>query len=137
MSNADTIIAALTDAPGATAQELGTNVPTMALLEQAGRVIRIGSRSTGKRGRPPVEWAIAGADVEIAPRISQAQDEARQRVEAFRKWSRGIAAYDQAVNLGMDPGVKPKMPEVPKDADFKVIGESRVVTALTEDGEDA
>lgn len=137
MTNADSIITRLVDNPGATAQELGSNVPTMALLEQAGRVVRIGYRSTGKRGRPPVEWAIAGADVEIAPRISEAQDAARQRVESFRKWSRGIAAYDQAMRLGMDPGDKPKMPEVPKDADFKMIGESRVVTKLVEDGDDA
>jgi hypothetical protein len=66
MSN-DTITAIVNfirENPRATAQEAGTTVTVMKALEDMGHVTNAGNRSTGKRGRPPVEWVVAGTEVE-------------------------------------------------------------------------
>lgn len=65
----DQILKALADAPRSIASELGTTTIVMRELEQAGKVVRVGNRKTNQRGRPPVEWAVAGVelpDVEVA-----------------------------------------------------------------------
>lgn len=57
------IIQTLTEKPGSIASELGATTAQMTELERQGKVVRVGKRSTGKRGRPPVEWAVAGTVV--------------------------------------------------------------------------
>lgn len=60
------ITAFLADHPGATAQEIGVTPVEMIRLEEQENspIVRVGFRKTGKRGRPPVEWAVAGTAVD-------------------------------------------------------------------------
>lgn len=57
--NTTDIINFLKANPGSIASEIGTTNVVMRDLEEQGLVSRLGNRSTGKRGRPPVEW-VAG-----------------------------------------------------------------------------
>lgn len=54
------ITKALTEKPWQIANELGTTSLEMNRLADEGVVIRGNNRSTGKRGRPPVEWGLPG-----------------------------------------------------------------------------
>lgn len=53
----------ITANPLAIASEIGVTPIVMKALEEEGVVARSGVRSTGKRGRPPVQWVIAGSVV--------------------------------------------------------------------------
>lgn len=68
MTNTETILARLAEAPGSTAVELDTTIVNMKALEANGLVVNIGNRATGKRGRPPVEWAVAGSSAALEDR---------------------------------------------------------------------
>lgn len=71
--------------PGAIADEIGVSPVIMGRLEAEGKVIRVGKRSTGKRGRPPVEWALPGqGEVDEAgkiPKLARISDELRTRAD--------------------------------------------------------
>lgn len=56
----------LAENPGATAQEIGVTPVEMIRIEEQENspIVRVGLRKTGKRGRPPVEWAVAGTPAE-------------------------------------------------------------------------
>lgn len=92
MSN-DTLTAllnALRDTPRMTANELGdelgrtiTNADMKALLA-AGHVVEYGNRVTGKRGRPPIEWVVAGT--EVSDTAAEAVDTAKAAVENYNAW---------------------------------------------------
>lgn len=62
------ILAKLAAHPGAIAEEVGATPIEMVNLESISAVMRVGTRKTGKRGRPPVEWAIPGEDGEAMAR---------------------------------------------------------------------
>lgn len=79
----DKIAARLAIAPGSTAKEIDVSPTEMIRLEEMGRVIRVGERHTGKRGRRPVEWALPGAEVTIASHITDAQLDAKDVVNAY------------------------------------------------------
>lgn len=84
MSN-DTITALvnqLRENPRSTAQELGTTTQVMDELAASGHVTRFGNRVTGKRGRPPVEWVVAGTDVDDTQQEAVAEAEARIELHA-------------------------------------------------------
>ena len=69
MSNEDfskNIAAFLAQNPGAIADEIGVSPVIMGRLEAEGLVIRVGKRQTGKRGRPPVEWALPDTEGVVA-----------------------------------------------------------------------
>lgn len=63
--NTTEIISFLTDNPGATAKEIGVKPVEMTRLFDKGEVTKVGLRKTGGRGRPSVEWAVAGADAPV------------------------------------------------------------------------
>lgn len=44
--------------PGAIAKEIGSTPVEMTRLADEGKVVRLGKRQTGGRGRPPIEWAL-------------------------------------------------------------------------------
>lgn len=68
----------LAENPGSTAEEIGLTSVEANRLEKAGRIIRIGSRETGKPGRRPIEYALPGQEgVKIDQRVTDAQDKAR------------------------------------------------------------
>lgn len=58
--NIETFLAAN---PGAIAEEIGVSPVVMNRLEKENKVVRIGKRSLGRRGRPPVEWALPNSEV--------------------------------------------------------------------------
>lgn len=64
--------------PGSTAAELGATAAEMKQLEAEGKVVNVGTRRTGKRGKPPAEWAVAGAE---ANKLKQANEEAKKAAE--------------------------------------------------------
>lgn len=69
--------------PGSIATEIGVSPVEMGRLEKAGKVIRIGKRTTGSRGRPPVEWALPGTEgVVNDDRVTEAVERAKAKVEA-------------------------------------------------------
>lgn len=63
MCNMNQIIDFLKANPASTAQEIGVTPVEMTRLAAKGYVEKVGVRSTGTRGRPPVEWALPGADL--------------------------------------------------------------------------
>jgi hypothetical protein len=84
MSTAETdrIIARLTTNPRSTAQECGVTIVKMKALAEQGLIEEFGPRSTGKRGRPPVEWVIAGTkDDHGTPEQAQREDQERRAEE--------------------------------------------------------
>jgi hypothetical protein len=57
------VLSRLADKPGAIATEIGSTPVEMIRMEKAGYVTRTGVRRIpGKRGRPPVEWMVTGAE---------------------------------------------------------------------------
>ena len=96
MNNTE-IINFLKDNPGSTAQEIGVTPVEMNRLAAKGIVEKVGNRKTGTRGRPPVEWALPGAELPVReavntvnapalPNIDPAlraalDDEARRQIE--------------------------------------------------------
>lgn len=66
MTNAQ-IISFLKKNPGSIAAEIGVANTELKPLEADGQIIRVGTRSTGKRGRPPVEWAVSDVDFSTLP----------------------------------------------------------------------
>lgn len=70
MSN-DELLTTLANKPRSTAKELGATTADMVRLEQAGRVQRVGTRKTGKRGKPPVEWAVAEQAEKIMKAVAE------------------------------------------------------------------
>lgn len=60
----DQILSTLADKPGSIASELGATSVEMNRLFKEGKVIKVGKRQTGSRGRPPVEWALPGYEPE-------------------------------------------------------------------------
>jgi hypothetical protein len=81
-----TIIDRLAAAPRSTAQELGTTTTELDKLVARGLIQRFGTRKTGKRGKPPVEYIVAGADVSDTQ--AEAVDEAKAKVAEYFAWDR-------------------------------------------------
>lgn len=79
----DKIAERLAAKPGSTAKEIDVTPTEMIRLEEIGRVVRVGSRATGKRGRRPVEWALPGTEITVDSRITDAQDDAAAVVAAY------------------------------------------------------
>jgi predicted ArsR family transcriptional regulator len=63
--NESAILKALAAKPGSIASELGTTSVEMNKLFKAEKVVKVGQRKTGTKGRPPIEWAITGQDIEL------------------------------------------------------------------------
>jgi hypothetical protein len=96
----DQILKSLAEKPGQIASELGTTTVEMNKLAAAGKVIALGTRSTGKRGRPPVEWAVAGAGVASDEQDdSKAVQKAQAKRQAWRTFNSLSVAIDNARKL--------------------------------------
>lgn len=103
MSNEKNILKALAafkpqaDQAGPIAIELDATPIEMNRLLKEGKVIKAGARSTGKRGRPPVEWALPGTVVAVdedAPKVDRL---AKARAAKAAKAARRVEAEAQAV----------------------------------------
>jgi hypothetical protein len=138
MSQTDPILAFIAANPGCTAVEAGTTPVDMIRREKAGQVIRVGLRKTGTRGRPPVEWALTGAEVEIEPRVAEATERAKQRVADHRQYEKDYARLsairlthglfsDEAKEARLNHKEKwPTPPVLPTEADYAAAGAATV-----------
>lgn len=82
--NTTDIINFLKANPGSIASEIGTTNIVMRDLEEQGLVSRLGNRSTGKRGRPPVEW-VAGELTDEQKAEQEEKAQAKSEPKAAKK----------------------------------------------------
>lgn len=66
----DQILSFVAEHPRCTAKEVGTTTAIMNELEAQGKVVNVGPRLTGGRGRPSHEWTVPGVVVEQGGRTS-------------------------------------------------------------------
>src|SRR4051812_20311138 len=84
--------------PRATAKEAGlSNAEVNALVGQ-GKLMQAGKRMTGKKGKPPYEYVVAGYDFADDPQAAEAVEAARERVNAHRLYERMSNAIMRAAN---------------------------------------
>lgn len=132
------ILAAIKRKPGIIGPELGVKNSVLFALEAHGKIIRLGLRKTGKRGRPPIEWALSGTKVDgitkvntsrhprVEPSIKRAQ--ALERVVKWNEWSKKYAYIQQQCQWGMmdkkdsDKCLR-EIPEIPSDNDYRIFEE--------------
>lgn len=76
----------LAASPRQTAVELGITIADAKLMEADGLIVNFGTRVTGKRGRPPIEWVVAGT--EVSDTQQEAVTAAEGRVALVRKYDR-------------------------------------------------
>jgi hypothetical protein len=88
----------IADNPRATAKEAGlTNAEANALVGR-GLLIEVGKRVTGKRGRPPAEYVVAGTDLSDNDYVQQQVEKAQQIVRDHRHFERLSNAVMRAAN---------------------------------------
>lgn len=87
------------DNPRATAREAGlTNAEANELVGQ-GRIVAVGNRVTGKRGRPPMEYVVAGAELDhtddayVQKQVAEATERVWNNRRYERMWSKVMSAY--------------------------------------------
>jgi hypothetical protein len=117
--NNDTIINFLKDNPRSTAKEIGVTPVELSRLQAKGLVERVGSRSSGGRGRPSVEWALPGQvtpqefaeqvdapTVTPIPALARVSDELRAMMpmEVERQVTYIEAVFDGKKGMGRDAG---------------------------------
>lgn len=97
--NTTAALAHFAENPRATAREAGiTNAEANELVGQ-GRIIAVGARVTGKRGRPPMEYVVFGTEVSDDGFVQKQVAEATERVSTNRRyealWSKIMRAYHE------------------------------------------
>lgn len=149
MTSLDTIIAFVRDHPRCTAQEAGVTVARMNELEGA-HVVRVGTRRTGKKGKPPIEWVIIGTEITPDESIKEQAAEAQARIDAFRKYERLSSKMVQAANehghnspehvdakLARIEAFELGLPDLPTKNDYVLAGDQRhAVEPIMTVGED-
>lgn len=134
--NSAAAIVHFTENPRATAREAGlTNAEANELVGQ-GLIVEVGKRVTGKRGRPPAEYVIKGAELDhSAEAYVQVQVEnAKARVNAHRYYERLSGAIMRAANEfghGSEQHMEaklmrtetfPVLPDLPSKNDYVLAG---------------
>lgn len=135
--NTTTALAFIAETPRATAKEAGlTNAEANELVGQ-GKLVAVGNRVTGKRGRPPMEYVIAGQELDHtdAAYVQAQVEAARDRLRSHRGYERLSNAIMRAANEfghGSDEHVEAKLlrtetfavlPPVPSKNDYVLAGE--------------
>lgn len=84
--------------PRSTAAEANlTNAEANALVGQ-GKLMIAGKRQTGRRGRPPYEFVVAGYDLSDDEYAQEAVEAAKAKVAAHRKFERMSGVVMRAAN---------------------------------------
>lgn len=131
--------------PRCTAREAGlTNAEANALVGQA-RIVAVGNRVTGKRGRPPAEYVVAGTVLDNDALAHEQVKAARRRVSDHRLYERLSGAIMRAADEsghGSDEHVEAKLtrteafplelPTLPSKNDYILAG--IIAADPTEDG---
>jgi hypothetical protein len=122
------------DNPRATAKEAGITNAEANELVGMGRIIEVGKRITGKRGRPPAEYVVAGTVINDDAYVQEQVEKAKARVEAHRHYERLSNAIMRAANEhghGSDQHVEAKLlrsetflvlPDLPSKNDYVLAG---------------
>jgi hypothetical protein len=122
------------DNPRATAKEAGITNAEANELVGMGRIIEVGKRITGKRGRPPAEYVVAGTVINDDAYVQEQVEKAKTRVEAHRHYERLSNAIMRAANEhghGSDQHVEAKLlrsetflvlPDLPSKNDYVLAG---------------
>lgn len=84
--------------PRATAKEAGLTTAEANALVGQGKLMQAGTRKTGKKGRPPVEYVIAGYDFTDDPQAAVAVEAAQERVRQHRHFERLSTAIVRAAD---------------------------------------
>lgn len=74
--------------PRSTAKEAGLTTAEANSLVGQGKLMQAGQRQTGKKGRPPTEYVVAGYDLSDDPQAQVAVQAAQDRVSDHRRWER-------------------------------------------------
>lgn len=133
----NTVIQYFTDNPRCTAREAGISNAEANVLVGQGKIVAVGNRVTGKRGRPPMEYVVSGAEMgHTDEAYVQAQVQAaRDRVNDHRNYERLSNAIMRAANEyghGSEQHVEAKLlrtetfsvlPPVPSKNDYILAGE--------------
>ena len=133
--------------PRSTAKEAGlTNAEANALVGQ-GKIVAVGNRVTGKRGRPPMEYVVAGAalddDAMIQAQVAEAQERVRRHKRYEQLWARVLIAYREygygseehtAAKADLHEVFPPgQHPVTPSKNDYVLAGEVTVLDVDTSD----
>lgn len=133
----DTALKFIAENPRATAKEAGiTNGEANALVGQ-GKLVAVGNRVTGQRGRPPMEYVIAGTEVTGDEYVQEQVAKATERVRRNRHFERLSSAIMRAANEhghGSPQHIEAKanrqdaypvgmLPDVPSKNDYVLAGE--------------
>jgi hypothetical protein len=84
--------------PRSTAKEAGLTIAEANSLVGQGRLLQAGSRVTGKRGRPPMEFVTPDYDVSDDALVQEAVDRAIHRVAEHRRFERMSGNIVRAAN---------------------------------------
>ena len=121
--------------PRSTAREAGLTNAEANLLVGQGKIMEVGKRITGKKGRPPAEYVIAGTDVSEDAYVQAQVEAARERLRAHRSYERmstailrasedhghGSREHTEAKQLRAESF--PILPALPSKNDYVLAGE--------------
>jgi hypothetical protein len=133
--NTDAVLNFFAENPRATAKEAGITTADTNVLVGAGKLVAVGNRVTGKRGRPPMEYVVAGTEVEDDGFVQRQVEAARAKLSAHRRYERMSNAIMRAANEfghGSQEHLDAKalrresfliLPDVPSKNDYILAGE--------------
>jgi hypothetical protein len=96
--NASDTIEFFTANPRATAKEAGITTAEANLLVGQGKLMQAGNRVTGQRGRPPMEYVVAGTVMDDDGFSQRQVEAARDRLRINRSYERMSNAIMRAAN---------------------------------------
>jgi hypothetical protein len=122
--------------PRATAREAGLTTADANFLVGQGKLMQAGARVTGKRGRPPMEYVVAGTELDDGGFAQQQVERAKRVLRAHRHYERLSNAIMRAANEfghGSDQHTEAKelrretflvFPPIPSKNDYLLAGEA-------------
>lgn len=76
------------DNPFATIKEAGITKADANALVGSRKIIEVGPRKTGQRGRPPMEYVAASYDLSDDQRVQESVEKAKAKLSAHRRFER-------------------------------------------------
>jgi hypothetical protein len=96
--NSTAVIQFFADNPRSTVKEAGITNAEANILVGQGKLIAVGKRSTGKKGKPPTEYVVMGTELSDDAYVQAAVESARDRIRAHRSYERMSNAIMRAAN---------------------------------------
>ncbi len=134
------VIEFFTENPRATAKEAGITNAEAVQLVGTGKLVEVGKRKTGKKGRPPAEYVVFGADLDDSEYVAVQVENAKAKVIAHRRYEALSTAIVRAADehgSGSNEHIAAKLerweafpgalPELPTGTDYVLAGDVRYV----------